>query len=413
MAVRKIRNWWCVDIRHHGKRYRKRCPDNSRVSASAYEVQLRARLARGEPFIPVLQPPEEKKLFLDFSHQWFDTHVRTNNKFSEQRSKRTVLNAHLRPFFGKLELAGITTLKVEQFKAQQQSKGLAAKTINNHLAVLRRALHDAQDWELLETLPKIKALQVAPSKFDFLSPAECRALLSVIDSPRWYAMVLVAMRTGMRLSELLGLRWEDVDLDKRIVVVRRGVVLGHVGSPKNGKQRHIPLTLGVCRALAALPRSAPWVFPGRGDGTSNHKPPYYILHRYCQQAGLRRIGWHTLRHTFASQLVAAGVPLRAVQELLGHSEIRMTMRYTHLAPATLYEAIQVLEEEETATMQKHGRYMGTDSILATGSHLTQHISSEEMALDKSKNRAVTLLLPIHHQTREVGFEPQQLRRQEP
>ena len=157
-------------------------------------------------------------------------------------------------------------------------------------------------------------------------------------------MILVALRTGLRLGELMALQWKDVDLQRAQLRVRRSVTDGIIGTPKSGKARDLPLTPSVVRALRKhRHRQGPWVFC-QEDGTlltdGQCKCPLY---RAYDRAGIKRQGWHVLRHSFASHLVMRGVALKVVQELLGHSTIEMTMRYAHLSPSTLQQAVQELE----------------------------------------------------------------------
>jgi hypothetical protein len=116
MSTRKVQNWWWVDFRMHGLRYRVRCPENSLAGARKYEVVLRGRLAAGEPLKPV-PPPPTSPTFAEFSAEWFTTHVKTNNKPSSQRSRSHILRNHLVPFFGKTHLTDISTSSIERYKA--------------------------------------------------------------------------------------------------------------------------------------------------------------------------------------------------------------------------------------------------------------------------------------------------------
>jgi integrase len=284
-----------------------------------------------------------RSTFEEFSKEWFQTYAIPNNKPSEQRNKLVALNNHLIPCFGKLQLKDIGVIHIERFKQAQIQEGIRAKTINNWLCILSKCLESAIEWGLLEHKPKIKPLKVQPQSFDFLSLEESTRLINSCDEQMWKQMITVALRTGMRLGELFGLEWGDVDFQRKMITVRQSIVRGYVGSPKSNKFRYLPLTEEVCKTLYESRRTNGFVFP-RPDGTVlTHHIAERALHRASVKAGLRHIGWHVLRHTFASDLVTEGVPMRAIQELLGHSTITMTMRYAHLAPSSLREATDVLE----------------------------------------------------------------------
>jgi integrase len=342
MSARKIRGHWYVDFRHEYQRVRKRSPENSRAGALAYEATLRGRLARGQPMIPAPRQPTAKPRFEAFAWRWYAIYVETNNKPSEQKAKRLILKNHLVPAFGTLTLDAITTLKAEEFKAVKLTTGLAPKSINNCLAVLGKCLRTAEEWNELDRVPKLKLLRVPPQKFDFLSREEAERLIRTTQEQPWRAMITVALRTGLRLGELIALDWSDVNVETRLLTVRRSAFKRQIVSTKSNRIRHIPFTKETERALRAIQQPSGAVFNQCGRSVDDQSARRAIA-RLSKEAGIRHIGWHVLRHTFASHLVTAGVSIKAVQELLGHSDVRTTMRYAHLAPSALHDAVRVLE----------------------------------------------------------------------
>ena len=332
-------SWW-VDFTYRRTRYRFRSPENSRAGAAAYELVARQRLARGEP---VEQGQPARRTFRDFANEWMVAYVAANNSRSEQRNKRLALDRHLLPAFGELPLDAVSTVLVERYKAAKLEHGLGAKTVNNQLAILAKCLRTAVEWDVLARAPKVQLLKAKSMRTDFLLPEESRALLDACVEPMWRLMLLTALRTGLRLGELFGLEWRDVDFDNRILSVRQSIVRGVASVPKSGKTRYIPMTAELRDALFACRQVSGLVFH-RGDGEPlSHHIAASAIQRACKSAGLRQVGWHTLRHTFASQLAAAGVPIPSIQQLLGHSTIVVTMRYAHLAPSALREAVAVLD----------------------------------------------------------------------
>lgn len=341
MSARKLRNSWWIDFRFERKRYRRKSPDNTKVGAQAYESLVRQRLARGEPLISeTLVEPK----FAEFSIEWMNTYVQTNNKPSEQRTKMFTLKNHLVPHFGRFSLKDISSAMVERYKAQKLRDGLSAKTVNNHLIVLSKCLHTAKEWGQVESFPAVKHLKTTSQRLDYLSPIESQQLIENANYPMWREMAFLALRTGLRLGELFGLDWEDVDFKRKQIAVQRSIVNGIVGTPKSGKARYVPLTDEVCRAIYPTRRAAGLLF-ARADGSPlSHRIASNAIRQMCKRAGIRSVSWHVLRHTFASQLASRGVSLTVIKELLGHSTIAMTMRYAHLAPSTLREAVRVLED---------------------------------------------------------------------
>jgi integrase len=155
-------------------------------------------------------------------------------------------------------------------------------------------------------------------------------------------MIVLARHTGLRHGEL-GLQWTDVDLKVGRLMVRRSYVRGRIGTPKSGEPREVPLNERAVAALRKLPRRGLWVFCNQDGELLTKGACKWPLWRACKAGGLRRIGWHVLRHTFASHLVMRGVPLRVVQVLLGHASIEETERYSHLSPAISKDAVRLLE----------------------------------------------------------------------
>lgn len=344
MPVRRIRARWWVDFRHGGERYRRCSPLNTKAGAREYELTLRGRLARAEPIAGVAPRTGPRTRFSEFSDTWVSTYVVPNNKPSERYAKVVVLRHHLIPWFGRFPLETIGTANVEAYKAAKLASGLSAKTVNNHLAVLGRCLRSAVEWDLIATAPRIKQLKAAPPGFDCLNADEVARLLARCEEPQWRAMIRLAVRTGLRLGELLALRWEDTDLARRRLAVRRSVWRSIVTTTKTYRERYVPLSTDCCSELAGFAEASGFIFGAAAERTRAHSTARKALHRACWRANLRPIGWHVLRHTFASDLASAGVPLHVVQALLGHATLTMTQRYAHLAPDAFADAIAVLEK---------------------------------------------------------------------
>lgn len=339
MGVVKRHNKWWVDFSFKHERYRRPSPENTRAGALAYEALLRQKLARGEP----LETKETKRSvrFKDFVADWFQTYVKNNNKHSEIRSKERMLRVHLVPFFGSLNLEKIGNVDVEKYKAKKIEEQLNPKTINNQLTVLRKCLRTAVEWNIMDHCPTIKALRTPPQKFDFLSEEECSLL---INSAQGICrdMVIVALGTGLRFGELAALTWDDVDFKNNEIVISRSLVEGILDSTKSNRIRRIPMTESVLETLKRRKKENEFIFTNRNGKPMAWSNSVRQLQRSCQKAGIRNIGWHVLRHTFASHLAQAGANIVAVQNLLGHSEIRTTMRYSHVNRNLLVGAINVL-----------------------------------------------------------------------
>jgi integrase len=338
-----------VDFEHpdgRKQRVRKISPVQTKRGAEEYERSVRQALLSGK-FGREEEAEKECPRFDQFAEEFVSTYAVVNNKPSEVSAKRVNLNNHLGPVFGKKRLDEISARDVEAYEAAKLKQGLSPKSVNNQLAVLGRMLRIARRWELLDRVPEIALLSLPPQEFDFLDFGEADRLITGADS-RWRPMITLALRTGLRLGELRALRWEDVDLVAGRLVVRRAAWKSVIGTPKSGRSREVDLS---DQALSALKSHrhlrGSLVFCSEDGGLLTEGACKRPVWRACRKAGIRRIGWHVLRHTFASHLVMRGAPLKAVQELLGHADIKMTMRYAHMSPDARREAVRLLDGHGT------------------------------------------------------------------
>lgn len=292
-----------------------------------------------------------------FAREWLATYAK-QNKESEQQQKSSILTNHLIPHFGELPLDEVTTAGVERYKAIKLGVRLAPKTVNNQLVVLRTALNCAREWGRLEKTPRIKNLRTTSVNIDFLSEEEVEQLLQDGGERSWNTLIRLALRTGMRVGEVLALDWTDIDLEHRVITVRRSYSHGFLSSTKSRKIRHIPIADDLLDDLSAV-RCSSRPLVAESGGLVKYDVARRALLRACARAGVRPVGWHVLRHTFASHLVIGGVPLSAVQMLLGHASIVTTQRYTHLAPNHLAEAVAVLNRRSL------GNWRSTPSLSPT------------------------------------------------
>jgi len=258
--------------------------------------------------------------------------AQSQNKQSTILIKRSRFRKHVLPAFGAMRLDNIGLREIEEYKAAKLANGVSAATINLHLANLSTVLTTAVEWKLMTSPPpRIKRLKEQPPPPRFLDFDEAQRLLSVEST--LHAQIALALHTGMRVGELCALAWESVDFDRRTVLVKHTVFRPPrqapiLTSPKGGRERKIPMSdVAYATLWAHRHDRGRFVFPGSKSELMVPNPTYQILHAACDEAGIDHIGWHVLRHTFASHLVMRGIPLRIVQELLGHASIEMTMNY--------------------------------------------------------------------------------------
>lgn len=185
--------------------------------------------------------------------------------------------------------------------------------------------------------------------------------VALVSFPRWHSLLLCALRTGLRLGELLGLQWTDLDVNGRFLTVRRNIVGGLETTPKNHQQRRVDASRQLTETLVALRRRErarwlkkgkrlpDWVFASQ-DGTAlDEANVRHMFYRILEKAELRRIRFHDLRHTFASLLIQQGESLAYVRDQMGHASIQITADvYGHLVPGANRDAVDRLDDEVPA-----------------------------------------------------------------
>lgn len=351
--------YWIVDFMFRypdGKkteRIRRYSPVNTRRGAEKYERDIRETmlgLQVDDQEAGSAQPKAAQTLG-QFVPKFLATCKVNRNKPSELASKQQILNNHLIPAFGSVRLDAITTAVVEDYKEGKAEEEYKPKTINNHLAVLGRLLRVAKKRGLIDVLPEVSPIRLSPTDADFLTFQEAETLVAATDG-QLHAMVQLLLHTGLRIGELRGLRWSDVDLERATMRVRINDWYGIEDSPKSGKKRDIPLNEVAHATLKAhRHRRSPYVFLDAQGQKLRHNSYVKPLWSACKRAGLRQVTWHVLRHSFASHLVMRGVPLKAVAELMGHSTTYVTERYSHLSPDVPRTAVEALVRHTDGTTE--------------------------------------------------------------
>ncbi|MEO6859728.1 MAG: tyrosine-type recombinase/integrase [Solirubrobacteraceae bacterium] len=258
-------------------------------------------------------------------------------KPSTLRGYRSAIEAHLLPAFGEMAVEDVTTEAIERWLAGFDG---SAATRNKLLIQLHGILGRAKKVYGLRVNAAAEVEKFArrsSGEIQVFAPEEVWALVRTASSEQDGAMFLTAAFTGLRMGELLALRWRDVDFAGQTIRVRASYYLGQLTTPKSGKVRAVPMAPDVASAFAQLGRRENWlgdddlVFAGvAGD----HLDGSALRRRYkdaLARASLRPLRFHDLRHTFGTRMIAKA-DIRRVQEWMGHADIQTTMRYLHYAP---------------------------------------------------------------------------------
>jgi integrase len=328
MGVFKKGRHWYIDYYVKGTRKRKKIGPSKQVAELAL-AQVEVKIAKGE----YLSIYEEKKLtFRQFAPDYLAYSQANKSRTSYQRDRITI-ERWLMPAFGDYYLFQVTLADGEHYK-QDRLKVVDPATVNKELNCLKAMLNKAVAWGYLQIQPLrgMKGLKEPPGRLRYLSPEEKVQLLDACTSPSYLAPIVeIAMHTGMRRSEILALRWADIDLR------RRAITLTHT---KNNERRAIPVNASVGETLKHLPRhlDTDMLFPHVNGPMVTRS-----FGRACRKAKLQNLRFHDLRHTFASYLAMGGFNLRTIQQLLGHRDLRMTSRYAHLSADHLQQAVNSLD----------------------------------------------------------------------
>jgi integrase len=322
-----------LDTRINGRRYVVRLGKGITRSVAKELAQVkRAAILKGEAGI--VKP--RRDLTFEEACKRFEAWAAANKKPRTVTSYRECLRRLAETFAGK-RLGDISPFLVERHKQVRIQAGARVRA-NRELAVLKSLFNRCRDWGLYEgdnPVCKVRLTKEPQRRLRFLEPEEEQRLLQVSPEPL-RTMILLGLYCGLRLrSEALTLRWADVDL-------RRGWLTVQAAYAKSGRTRAVPLNQVVRAALEERKAHArsEWVFT-KPDGT-----PYQSIRNSfetaCRRAGLTDVTPHTLRHTFATRLIAQGVDLRTVQQLGGWAQLRMVERYAHVTATQMVQAVEKL-----------------------------------------------------------------------
>jgi integrase len=270
------------------------------------------------------------------------------------------------PIIGKIRLASLTAERVQTLYADRLAAGLSTTTVHHLHATLHKALKDAERLQLVtrNVSKLVNVPRMAESEIHPLSREEARALLDVASRDRLSALYALALASGMRQSELLGLQWSEVDLDAGLVRVRwqlkREDGQWVWKQPKTRRsRRQIAISPTTVAALLAhrtaqaeerLRRGAAWedhelVFCTRLGRPLSARNVFRSFLGLLDRGGIRRVRFHDLRHTAATLMLASRVNPKVVSEMLGHATVAITLDiYSHVLPDMQQDAAAMLEQ---------------------------------------------------------------------
>jgi integrase len=301
-------------------------------------------------------PPKEVPTVRDYSEIFLSGYAAAH-KPSELASKKQILNAHILKWFGETRVDEIDQAELDQFRAallkDRKGKNRSRKTVNNITTVLSSLLRYAAKNGARPAVDLDFAIKEDESELVALRPAQVELLLgAAAGDDRYTVAILLGVDAGLRVGEMRGLEWWDIDELKRMVSVAREIdPRNNVTAPKNRRRRSVPVTPRLWEALQALPRQGDNVLATRlatrareAGGPIGYYAMRDRLHALYVAASVPAPPkpWHCLRHTFCTELARRGVPMHVIAELAGHESLETTRRYVHATEDDRRDAITVL-----------------------------------------------------------------------
>lgn len=356
--------WW-IFINHKGKRKAKKIGRDKRV-AEKMAKQIEAKLVLGESGLEQEKEEEAVPTFAEYADIWMNVTVPATCKRSTVVDYESILRNHVLPRFGKYPVNEINRQMVKTFLMKKVNQGYSSSTVTHIKNAVSGVLNHAVDDEVITVNPshsvgKIFRKNSRRIKINPLNKDELAFLLATLKQgyPQLYPFFLTSARTGMRLGEVLALQWGDIDFDDRFITVQRGFSRGKIETPKNDLNRKVDMSLQLAETLKdfkhvmkretlkkgwkKLPK---WVF------VNEEGNPYYevyvrrLFYKVLEEAGLRKIRIHDLRHTYASLRISKGDNIADVSNQLGHHSVKFTMDiYYHWIPGGNKSEVDGLDYE--------------------------------------------------------------------
>ena len=360
---------YVLDVSLPGQRRRQKSKGGYRTKRDALSAlnEAQGALQRG-----VYVEPSRLTIKMFLIDHWLPA-IKSRLRKSTLEGYRSSIRSHVLPRLGELLLQALTPDQLNAFYSELLEEGrrngkggLSPKTVHNVHVMLHKALHDAVRWNYL---PRNVAQFADPPRqtssgkaMRAWSPGELRSFLLLVENDPHFAAWVLAANTGMRRGEVLGLRWQDIDFDRRRLAIRQTIISidyqVEISEPKTARgRRSVALDSGTVAALRShrvaqnqqkLKLGEAYQDFGlvfcREDGTPIHPDRFtQMFDKHVKDSGLPRIRLHDLRHTHATLALAAGIHPKVVSERLGHSTVAFTMDvYSHAIPSMEAEAAETI-----------------------------------------------------------------------
>jgi len=320
---------WGIDYLLNGRRKREMVGANRLIAEKV--LRKRLTLITENKYLDIKK--DKKVKFSEFADQYVELYLKPNFKTWWKSERHNI--GHLKNYFGHKFLNEIRPIDIEKFKLFRLNE-VGKNSVNKTIGCLKAIFNKAIEWDKFvfpNPVNKVKMFKINSQRTRYLEKEEISTLLSNCEGDL-KAIVEFAVNTGMRKSEIFNLKWRDIDFKRGIMFLLK---------TKNKEIREVPMNEAVKRILVGLRKvpDSPYVFVGKnGNAIVDVKKSFDTA---LNKSNIRDFRFHDLRHTFASQLVMSGVDLNTVRELLGHKDIKMTLRYSHLSCDHKMRAVGALD----------------------------------------------------------------------
>lgn len=358
--------WW-IYIDHQGSRKAKKIGKDMKLALEAAK-KIEAKLTLGD--LGVIDDKPKPPLFKEYAQLWLEGYIKPLRRDTTYERYQSIMERHVFPVLGKVPIDEIKRGDIRNLLMALLRKGASWETVCLVRNVISGPMVHALDDEIITANPisgifkRISKPRSPKKEIDPLKHEEVALYLEACARhyPEHYHFFLTAFRTGMRLGELLALKWRDIDWYGKFILVRRSYKRGRLDHTKTGKQRRVDMSNQLFEALRELHirrkkealesgkgKVEEFIFPRNGKPIEQNSIRYPFK-RILEKAGLREIRFHDIRHTFASLLFSDGASPVYVKEQMGHSSIQITVDiYCHLIPNSNRDMVNRLDTQPSAT----------------------------------------------------------------
>jgi len=340
---------WGIDFYDNGQRIKK-------IIGSKQDAEHSLHLIKADSLRGELRLIKKSDMSFKQLTEKYLEYGKTNGKRSLRRDQFNV--KALIDYFEYFKASQINPLHIEGYKRKRLEEGRKPGTINRELACLKHMFNLAIKWKLARENPvrEVKLLKAEKYEMQILDRIEIDLLVKAAEE-RLKPILIVALNTGMRRGEVMGLRWSDIDFVNYNM---------HIKNTKSGKDRIVPMNSLVAGTLKKQDMSGEFVFLHLWESDRSLKNVSQSLRLACKKIGIEKFRFHDLRHNAATLMVQAGVDLVTVKEILGHSNIQTTMIYCHSSQELKRKAVIVLEKALSSpgmmkTWEENGKKSGAFS----------------------------------------------------